>query len=468
MRFLSYYSPKAPWKIVYMLQQVEYNSTKFISWATKFPDLSLVQKRGKLQLTKRAQLMLVLVNATVIFGLFITAFLILWLGNLWITLGILIIPFGCVLVLGISNYLVQVILVNPKQNHEINIAKAKLEKFSAQKIAVLGSYGKTTMKELLYTVLSEGKKVAKTPGNKNVIISHARWVNRSLTGDEDVLVFEYGEAGPGDIGKLANFSKPDIAVITGITLAHMDAYPNLDAIATDFANISNVVIPENTYINNQKILTEKIQGKPFDSLGLGEWKVSDVSISIEGTDFTLTSGRESLVLHTGLLGLHNIGPITAVVVVAKKLGLDNNQIIAGVAKTMPFEHRMQPRQLGGAWIIDDSYNGNIEGMRAGLELLKSLPAKRKIYVTPGLVDQGTESEEIHVSLGGLIARAQPNKTVLMENSVTAYIKDGLKQANYKGKVTTETNPLEFYTNIEHFLASGDVLLMQNDWPDNYK
>ena len=128
---------------------------------------------------------------------------------------------------------------------------------------------------------------------------------------------------------------------------------------------------------------------------------------------------------------------------------------------------MQPYGLGGAWIIDDTYNGNLEGIRAGLELLKDLPAKRRIYVTPGLVDQGVENERVHRTIGGLIASAKPDQVVLMQNSVTSWIMSGLKEANYQGEVTIEAVPLNFYSNLKHFVASGDVVLMQNDWTDNY-
>src|SRR6185503_13001801 len=106
---------------------------------------------------------------------------------------------------------------------------------------------------------------------------------------------------------------------------------------------------------------------------------------------------------------------------AHQFGLSKAQIKAGIAATKPFEHRMEPYQLAGAWVIDDSYNGNIDGIRAGTQLLKDLPAKRKIYVTPGLVDQGQESGKIHEEMGRLIASARPDMVVLMEHSVTASI-----------------------------------------------
>ncbi|MCA9330889.1 hypothetical protein KC957_02480, partial [Candidatus Saccharibacteria bacterium] len=172
--------------------------------------------------------------------------------------------------------------------------------------------------------------------------------------------------------------------------------------------------------------------------------------------------------HTGLLGEHQIGPLVAVVAIARELGLSDEQIKRGIAKTMPYEHRMQPKPLHGAWIIDDAYNGNIEGMRAGLDLLIKLPAKRRIYVTPGLVDQGVENERVHTELGGLIAKADPDRVVLMENTNTQYIIRGLDTGGYKGDISIESDPLGYYLGLEHQVAAGDVVMLQNDLPDSYK
>lgn len=469
MSIFTYYWIKSPWTYVYMLQQVEYNPWKFISWLKSLPNLSRLQKRGHLELTARAKLMLAFSYG--IWLLALVSGLVLSLINLSIVPLLLCVlaPIFCVLGLFIVTLLLQKLIVNPGASKEIARAKTKLNAMESQKIAVLGSYGKTTMKELLVTILSQGKKVAATPGNKNVLISHARWVNKHLKGDEEILVFEFGEAEPGDIAKLANFSVPDIAVITGLAPAHLDGYPTLESIADDFATINDLVPAGNTYVQgNTALLKSRVQGSYYSVDGMGEWKATAANVDFSGTSFTLSNGIRTLKLKSGLLGLHQIGPLTAAVDIAVKLRLKDEQIIQGVAGTTSFEHRMQPRHLHGAWIIDDTYNGNIEGMKAGLELLKILPGQKKIYVTPGLVDQGSETVPVHNELGKLIAGASPDRVVLMNNSVMPYIQEGLTKANYTGEISVETNPLEYYTNLEHFLAAGDVVMLQNDWPDSYQ
>lgn len=465
--FLSWLAPNGPKTLAYMLQQFEYDPAKFMKWVATAPDLALARKRGTLTLTQRGTLTLGLSYVVYIVWFVVSLGLAIVLNPWYATLLLLAQPVTAVVLLGISTIL-QMAIVNPRQQAEIAKARRILHDSSAIKIAVLGSYGKTSMKELLQTVLAEGKFVAATPGNKNVLISHARWVH-GLSGREEILIFEYGEAEPGDIVKLATFSKPNFAVVTGLAPAHLDYYPNLEAVADDFASIQDVVEPQNIFCNAvSPLLVTKLPGVHFyGEQGLDGWKVSHPMVSFEGTSFTLTKGKQSLRLHSGLLGVHQIGPLAAAAVIAKRLGLSDEQIVAGIAQTKPYEHRMEPRQLYGAWIIDDAYNGNIEGMKAGLALLKALPAKRRIYVTPGLVDQGAETERVHRELGQAIAKAAPDKVILMKNSVTKFIQQGLAHANYSGNLQIEPDPLAYYNGLDQHVAAGDVVMLQNDWPDSY-
>ncbi len=359
--------------------------------------------------------------------------------------------------------------MNPKYRREIKASESVFANHPGVKIAVAGSYGKTSMKELLNTVLSEGKKVAATPANKNVAISHARFAQK-LKGDEDILVIEYGEGAPGDVVRFSQVTHPNIGVITGLAPAHLDQYPSLHSAGKDIFALSKYVGADNTYVNNESQAIKdflKPEMQAYDHKSVLGWKISDVKLDFTGVKFVMKKGSQTLSLHSGLLGRHQVGPLAVVAAIADKLGLTKSQIEKGIGKTTAFEHRMQPRNLRGAWILDDTYNGNIDGMKAGLKLLQELPAKRKIYVTPGLVDQGEETKHVHVELGEAIAKANPDKVVLMFNSATRNIEEGLEKGSYKGQLQVEHYPLDYYINLEHFIAAGDVVMLQNDWTDNY-
>jgi UDP-N-acetylmuramoyl-tripeptide--D-alanyl-D-alanine ligase len=250
----------------------------------------------------------------------------------------------------------------------------------------------------------------------------------------------------------------------------LDRYKTLQAAGEDIFALADYLKGKHVYVNADSPETKPFLQKTYDLFsteGALGWQVSQIKTDLHGTSFMMKKGKKSLSLRSGLVGRHQVAYLAFVAALGLKLGLSESQVRAGIAKTTPFEHRMQPYQLAGAWVIDDTYNGNLEGIRAGTQLLHDLPATRKIYVTPGLVDQGEETEPVHIAMGKLIATAQPDIVVLMQNSVTHFIRKGLKTGKFKGELKIEPNPLEFYTNLTHFVATGDLVVMQNDWPDNY-
>lgn len=465
--FISYFHPKLPIYLAYMLQQVEYNPHKFIGWILRFPNLTKVMHRQQLVWTAKAKLLVAVLAIVEVFYAVVALFYLLLAPAVGIFTLLLVPPF-VIIIAYIMVLFGWLYYEEPRRNKLLKQASKSFEKHPGIKIAISGSYGKTTVKELLLTVLSEGKKVAATPGNKNVPISHAAWDKR-LEGDEEVLLIEYGEGAPGDIKKLAKLTHPNYGIITGLAPNHLDEYKSLKAVAKDLLSLSNFVDPKDIYINSVPFEDYEIRDfQHYSETGIKGWQVRSISVSYEGTYFKLVKGKKTINVKSGLLGRHLVGPLALAAVLADELGLSVEQIEAGLAKTMPYEHRMQPRIQNGAWIIDDTYNGSLEGFRAGLQLLSELPAKRKMYVTPGLVDQGEETERVHHEIGQLIAIANPEKTVLMQNSVTQHIIKGLEAGEYKGELHIEVDPLLFYTNLEHVTAKGDLVVMQNDWTDNYQ
>jgi len=473
---VSLYSWRYPVTLVYMLQSTEYQVKPYLSWYWHTTNFSKIMYRRTLDRTKAARLLLLALRLGMLLQIALGILCIaLWfqhklVGGWEFGAALLIAtPVVWAHIIAVPLFFGRLLIVKPRQRKLIKRAEKMFRENTVTKIAVAGSYGKTSMKELLLTVLSEGKKVAATPANKNVSISHARFATK-LTGDEDILIIEYGEAAPGDVARFAKLTHPTHAIITGVAPAHLDHYKTVHAAGTDIFSVAKVIKGDQVYVNTESSYTEgfmKERYQAYDQKGALGWKVSDVKINLDGTRFTLKKGKRTLRLHSGLLGRHQIGPLSLVAALAAEFGLTDEQIERGINKTKPFEHRMQPYELGGAWIVDDTYNGNIEGIRVGTELLKELPGKRKIYVTPGLVDQGAETEAVHEEMGRLIAEAKPDIVVLMQHSVTPFIQKGLSQNGYEGDVQTVADPLAFYQNLSLFVAAGDLVLMQNDWTDNY-
>jgi UDP-N-acetylmuramoyl-tripeptide--D-alanyl-D-alanine ligase len=470
VRLLSYLSIKVPVYLTYMAQQVEYEPSKLMEWLRRMPELTKVMHRQKLVMTKKAsalvafQYLIVLVYAALIGALCA------WFSPGLVVL-ILLFPLISLSALMSAIYGGQIISL-PFDALLIRRSRKIFASHKGLKIVILGSYGKTSMKELLLATLEGAKKVSATPGNKNVPISHARWASR-LKGDEDVLLIELGEAKPGDIADFCRNISPDMAVVTGIAPNHLDKYKTLDNLADDLAAVKEYVSQDKVYVNSdaeslfEKNRLDKKKVRLYNSGGSGDVLIKDVKLSPKGMNFTAVSGKDNMKFSTGLVGRHLLGPISVCISLALESGLSEAEIKKALTATKPFEHRLQPREINGAWIIDDTYNGSLEGFRAGLQLLEELKARRKIYVTPGLVDQGEETENVHREIGRLIAECAPDKVVLINNSVTDYIEDTLQKFGYKGDIDIREDALEFYTNLEHMLAAGDIVLLQNDWTDNY-
>ncbi|PLS81998.1 hypothetical protein CYG49_00340, partial [Candidatus Saccharibacteria bacterium] len=438
---------------------------------------SNVEKRGSLRVTNKAKGLLVaayvLQFLPIIGGV---SLYILWLsgqGSMYLMLsGILLLAaplitkYGLILPLIIGERFIQA----PRQRKIIAKTVDQLRQHKAIKIAIAGSYGKTTFREILFIILSNGKRVRATPGNYNTPLGISRFM-KSVSGDEEVLIFEFGEYYPGDIAELCNMVQPDLGVITGINEAHLSRFGTIDRTIDTIFELEDFLQKKPLYKNrdNENVQKRISADDPlaYNQSGVNGWEVKDIALLPMSTSFVLQKEDRHILAETGLLGKHVIGPIVAAVSIAESLGLSDAQIQQGIAAITPYEHRMAPRIVGGATIVDDTYNGNVDGIRAGIEYLKNVQASgRRIYVTPGLVEQGDQTEAIHIEIGRSLAPIA-DIVVLMQNSVTPFIQSGLQEGQFSGELVLIDNPLDFYKNIDHFVAAGDIVLMQNDWTDNY-
>ena len=471
-RFLPSYAQT----IIYMLQESDYKPKQYVAWLNRSNDFQSITKRRQLDFTHKAKLLL-----TVVWLMLVTIYLAgvalfvesIIMGNVMVAgLAVLLFagsPLLTAYIVIVPLYIGYAIIQAPRQRQMVASARQILAEHPALKIAIAGSYGKTTAKEILATILGEDKQIAFTPGNMNTSIGISSFA-QTLKGDEEILVFELGEEQVGDVRELCNLIQPDVGIITGINEAHLSSFGTLERTVATIFELEDYLGTKPVYKNKESpLVVSKLKADDkltFDRTGTDGWRVSNTKTSIHGMTFDITKNGKTMSAHTGLLGKHNIGVIVASVAIADSVGLTTEQIAVAINKTVPFEHRMQPRRLHGAWVVDDTYNGNSEGVQAGLLLLKDLEAKRRIYVTPGLVEQGDKTRQVHEKIGRQIA-VVADVVVLMQNSVTDYITNGLREAGFGGRLLIIDDPLEFYSNLGHFVAAGDVVLMQNDWTDNY-
>jgi UDP-N-acetylmuramoyl-tripeptide--D-alanyl-D-alanine ligase len=169
------------------------------------------------------------------------------------------------------------------------------------------------------------------------------------------------------------------------------------------------------------------------------------------------------------LGDYIVGNVIAGVLVGRQLGIDPEEILTQAQKITPAERRLQPvqRTSSDILVIDDSYNGTSDGVQAAIETLDKFVGRRKVCVTTGLVEIGDQSREIHNDIGRQLADVA-DVVVLVESSVTDWIKSGLEEGGFAGELYTFKSQSAMQDQISNLTVSGDVVLFQNDWPENYR
>jgi UDP-N-acetylmuramoyl-tripeptide--D-alanyl-D-alanine ligase len=455
-----------------MLQASEYDVTDFFRWHERVNDFRAVEKRKHLVFTSKA--LMLFVSGWVTIVVLVCAVIVAFFSypspwNLLLSAVLLIefpvfVLFSILFVLLLSQF-----LQKPMEALIVREAKRTIATHPALKIAIAGSFGKTSMREIVKTVLSEGKNVAAPVGSYNTPLGIAQFV-KTLKGDESVLVFELGEYYSGDIKNLCDVVQPDIGIITGVNEAHLEKFKSLDNATKTIFELADYLGEKPTYVSADNAAAYKAARQShilYSHEGGNGWVVSDARTSLEGTSCTLTRGESVVHVRSKLLGLHQIGAFVVATDIAVRLGLSCAQIESGFAKTTPFEHRLEPKfGTDGVVTLDDSYNGNPDGVRAVIEFLGALPG-RTWYVTPGLVEMGSRKEEVHRTIGTQLVKNGIEKVVLIRNSVTPFIYDGLKSADYKGDVIWFDDALAAFSALPRMTVKGDIVLLQNDWPDQY-
>ena len=358
----------------------------------------------------------------------------------------------------------------------IGKAKLKLRKpefANLIRIGITGSYGKTSCKNILAAMLESKYSVAASPSSFNTPMGFTKTVNNILTEGNDVLIFEMGARYPNDIKYLAKLFKAKHGILTSIGPQHIETFGNIENIKRAKSDLLRALPKEDgmAIVNGD---SEKCM-EAFNELELVNKFASsitkmakDIKITQEGCEFTLKlDGENPVKCVTRLLGKHNIENIIMCAMLANKMGVSAGDIAIAISRLAPTPHRLElVKADNGLLILDDSYNASPGGTVAALEVL-SLFKGKKVVMTPGLVELGIKQDEENFKFGVRLARVADKVIVVNELNKSA-ITDGLKSQSFPMENIYTVKTLEeakaVYTII---LKAGDVLLIENDLPDNY-
>ena len=280
----------------------------------------------------------------------------------------------------------------------------------AQVVAVTGSNGKTTLKEMIAAILRERGPVLSTVGNLNNDVGVPLTLLRLQ--DEPFAVIEMGANHLGEIRYLSELARPDVAVLNNAGRAHLEGFGSTENVARGKAEIITGLQPRGTFVYNADspwapLWRDLAAGR--NSLSFGIEAAADVaspgSARLDWTDrgfrnrFVIRAGDDAVEVELALAGAHNRSNALAAAAAARALGCTLGQVRGGLGRVAPVRGRLQPlRRADGIWVIDDSYNANPDSVAAAIAVLAAAPG-RKLLVIGDLAELGPDSADLHAGIG---------------------------------------------------------------------
>ena len=349
-----------------------------------------------------------------------------------------------------------------------------LNRSSIIKIGITGSFAKTSVKEILKTILSQKYRVLATPFSYNTPLGIAKSV-KLLDSTHDVFIAEMGARQKGDIKELARLVNPKYGILTGVNHQHLESFGSIENTMDTkfelFENLSSDGVGIFSSDNENAVkLFDRFNGEKYMAGANGENALvyaKDMSVDGRGTTFTLVVDGNEVECSTVLLGTHSVRNICLASAVAYKMGLSPKEIASGIEKITSIGHRLEivPNNKNIV-IIDDSYSANEEGVKSAMEVLDNFKG-RKIVLTPGLVELGKIENLVNFEFGKTLSKHADCVIVVGKHNAEMIIKGLLEGGMKKENITFAKNLNKGNAILNQMLCEGDIILFENDLPDNY-
>ncbi len=344
-------------------------------------------------------------------------------------------------------------------------------------IGITGSYGKTSVKYYLYTLLSEGFRVLMTPESFNTPMGVVRTIRENLTPLHEVFICEMGARHVGDIKEITDIVHPDDGILTSIGPQHLETFHSIENIIDTKYELFDAVQEKSDkglkFANgDNEIIRDNIRHKNVITYGVSEncdYRATNVKYDADGATFTVTApSGESGEFTMKLLGEHNVTNVTGAIAMANTMGLSLAKLRMAVRRITPAPHRQELLRHGNVSIIDDAYNSNPMGAKMAVNTLSKFTGYVRILVTPGMVELGEKEAEYNKEFGKQAAEAA-DYIILVGADRTKPIKEGAVEAGFSEDKIFVKDTLKEATDLMYELESGKekVILLENDLPDNY-
>ncbi len=340
-------------------------------------------------------------------------------------------------------------------------------KFSTKIIAITGSNGKTTTKEMTANILKRELITIKSPGNWNNLIGVPLSLLK-LDGNQDAAIIEMGMSEKGEIKRLAEIAEPHIGLITNVGPSHLENFNSIEDIKHAKGELFDQLGPEDTaIINNNDKKVESLKGNTSArilSFGLNSGDIHAENICDEnakGMEYDLVIGDKKRHITTDRPGRLFLSNDLAAAAIAHTAGVNIENIKKGLEESIPVPGRMEKIQAGDITIINDTYNANPVSMEAALtEMSKISGYAHKIAVLGSMLELGKEADRFHTKLGEQAARSKLDHLFLL-GSFAPHIKKGAAKAGMpENKISIFKNIKELNLSVKNQLGKGDLILIK--------
>ncbi|QOR36221.1 UDP-N-acetylmuramoyl-tripeptide--D-alanyl-D-alanine ligase [Clostridium sp. 'deep sea'] len=365
----------------------------------------------------------------------------------------------------ISNLGTTIIVDNPLLALQ-QLGTAALNEVKPQVVAVTGSTGKTSTKEMIYAILSQRFNTFKTKGNLNSE-QGLPMALYSLQEQDEIAVLEMGMRGRGQITELVNIAKPDIAVITNIGTVHLELLGSQENLALAKGEILEGINKNGLAVLNGddkwcRWLSENHTGKMV-FYGLSEkCDIRAVNLQIDSLgrySYNIHSGSSEVTIKLPIPGKHHVYNSLAAIAIALHLGMSWDEIIAGVSSYKTISGRQLTKVCAGVTVIDDSYNSNPQSIRAGLELLKLHPTTgKRIAVLGDMRELGDQAIQSHLFVGEQLFQYKVD-ILICNGALGAYIGQGAQKYT-DIKIYYTDNNQQAVKQLKNITQAGDVVLIK--------
>lgn len=359
-------------------------------------------------------------------------------------------------------------------------ASNKLINLPIYKIAIAGSFGKTSTKDIIYQILESKYNTMKTPASFNTLMGLSYTINNNNLNSLDFLILEMGAFRLNEIKKMTNLFKPNIRIITEIGMQHMSTFKTIsNIISAKFEIISNIEEDDILILNydNEYIRSYNLSNIPTKhiytyGINYGSINAKNIIYLKNKLKFDLYIEDKFIIqINTPIITKSNISNILAsysVVYALNKIGynISNKHFSKTIYNQIPSPHRMEYKNIENIHIYDDSYSSNINGFINACEVLNKQSGK-KLIITPGIVDGGIYDTILNKDISKYIIDTF-DEIYLINNKSSKIIEEQLILSNKEYFIYNKfIDAYNHILNKYHHINEEIYLLIENDLPDSF-